>query len=215
MWRPRSGRLITWTVLPSAREAMLRTPACAMPVPGWQQRYMRAAYRLAGTECRPARLDVLEFDVAGRPEIAAMTRAITRLVRCHDVFRSWFAVEPDGRVVRHMLSPDAVELVARVREDVIDSASIGEIVRTGVPDALHWDCFGFGVIEHEQSFTMYLAVDRVHTGAVAALPAESNLLTLYRREVCSSGELRAVVRGRSSAPRKYLVHGAWSAAVGR
>ncbi len=186
---------------------MLETPACAMPVSGWQQRYMRAVHRLAGTDCRPARLYVLEFDVAGRPVIAAVTRAITELVRCHDVFRSWFAVEPDGRVVRHMLSPDEVELVARVREDVIDGTSIGEIVRTGIPDALHWDCFGFGIIEHEQSFTMYVAVDRLHTGVVAALPAEADLLTLYRREVCSGGELRSVVRGRPGAPRKYLVRG--------
>ncbi len=167
---------------------------------------MRAAYRLAGTECRPARLDVLEFDVAGRPEIAAMTRAITELVRRHEVFRSWFAVEPDGRVVRHLLSPDEVEMVARVREDVIDSASIEEMVRTGVPDALHWDCFGFGVIEHERSFTTYLAVDRLHTDTVAALPAEADLLALYRREACPGGELRSVLRNRPSAPRKYLVH---------
>lgn len=207
IWRPRSGRLITWTVLPSARAAMLETPACGVPVPGWQQRYMRAAYRLAGTECRPARVYVLEFDVAGRPEVAAMTRAVTELVRRHDVFRSWFAVEPDGRVVCHMLAPDQVELVARVREDVVDGESIGEVVRTGVPDALHWDCFGFGVIEHEQSFTMYLAVDRLHTGTVAALPAETDLLALYRREVCSGGEVRSALRARPSWPRKYVVHG--------
>ncbi|MQY17061.1 hypothetical protein [Nocardia macrotermitis] len=204
-WRPRSGRLITWTVLPSARAAMLETPACGVPVPGWQQRYMRAAYRLAGTECRPPRLYVAEFDVAGHPEIAAMTRAITGFVRRHEMFRSWFAVEPDGRVVCHRLAPDEVELVARVREDVIDSASIGEIVRTGVPDALHWDCFGFGVIEHERSFTTYLALDRLHTGTVATLPADADLLALYRRETCSGGEVRSMMRGRSS-PRRYLVH---------
>ncbi|MBY8856734.1 hypothetical protein K7711_09625 [Nocardia sp. CA2R105] len=205
-WRPRSGRLITWAVLPSARAAMLETPACSARVPGWQQRYMRASYRLAGTDCRLARLYVLEFDVAGRPQVAAMTRAVTEFVRRHEVFRSWLSVEADERVVCHMLDPDEVELVARVREDAAEGATIGEIVRSGVPDALHWDCFGFGVIEHETSFTMYMAVDRLHTGSVAALSADANLLALYRHEVCGGGEVRSAPMGRASAPRKFVVH---------
>ncbi|MBB5915394.1 hypothetical protein BJY24_004306 [Nocardia transvalensis] len=195
VWRPRAGRLTTWTVLPSARAAMLRAPVCAGPVPSWQQRYMRATHRLAGTNCPHGRLHVVEFDIDGYPRIAAMTRAVTALVRRHDMFRSWLSVEPDDRVVRHMLDPDDVELVATVRWDVT-GAGIGEMVRTSVPDALHWDCFGFGVIEHEHSFTTYVAVDRLHRGGLTAVSIETELRALYRRELCDGG-------GRSRRPADY------------
>ncbi len=112
-----------------------------------------------------------------------MTRAITELVRRHDSFRTWFSVEPDGRVLRHLLAPEEVELVATARGDLADGRAISAAVRADVPDALHWDCFGFGVIEHEHSFTTYVAVDRLHSDTATTA---TDLQALYETHTYGS-----------------------------
>ncbi|NED68110.1 acyltransferase, partial [Streptomyces sp. SID10244] len=40
-----------------------------------------------------------------------MTTALTTFLRRHDTFRSWFSVEADGSVARHVTEPDTIELL--------------------------------------------------------------------------------------------------------
>ncbi|GAB2567824.1 condensation domain-containing protein [Nocardia heshunensis] len=193
-WHPAPGRVTGWTLAPRSHAAMLAAPPHPAPPSYQQEQYLRATLRNVGAGRRASRLCMIVFELPERPDPAAMTRAIVRFLRRHDTFASWFTHEPDGSVVRRTVAAEAIDVVARDYGQLDTSAEIRAKVQATTPDALHWDCFGFGVIEHERSFTVYAAVDHLHTDGVAQALTCTDLLMLYGSEL-SGGTLELAPTG--------------------
>ncbi|WP_067574489.1 condensation domain-containing protein [Nocardia acidivorans] len=185
-WHPEPGRLTTWTASPAARAAVRRAPAHDVG-PSYQQRaYLRATHRNSRVGLRVSRICMISFDIPGVPDHRAMTAALNAFLRRHDTFHSWFAMQPDGRIVRHVADPADIEVTATSYGEFDDLDALRERVRAETPGPFEWDCFSFGVIERPGSFTMYAAVDHLHTDGVAQALSCVELLLLYGGAV--SGE---------------------------
>ncbi len=207
-WHPQPGRLTSWSVSPDALTAMLAAPPHPIPPSFQQQEYLRTTARGARTGQRASRLCMISFDIPGSPDIEAMTRAVTAFVRRHDTFSSRFVVEPDGRVVRHVLAPESIELRPADHGVFSDSAAVRWHVQDTTPDALHWNCFSFGVIARQGSFTVYASVDHLHTDGVAQALTCVDLLTLYGGELSATPLPLAPVDGHLAHCARERAHNA-------
>ncbi|MQY29815.1 condensation domain-containing protein [Nocardia aurantia] len=194
-WHPQPGRLTGWSVSPRAREAMAAAPVHPAPPTYQQQEYLRTTHRTARTGRRASRLCMVSFDIPGEPDLAAMTRAVTAFVRRHDTFASRFVVGDDERVVRHVVDSAAIELVPADHGEFTGTEALRRHVQDTTPDALHWDCFSFGVIARAESCTVYAAVDHLHTDGVAQALTCMDLLMLYGGELSGAPAPLAPVDG--------------------
>lgn len=181
-WNPAGGVLTTWTSSRQSREAARRAPAHPTPPSYQQEVYLRAAYREDGQGFRASRLCMIAFDLPGTPDHRAMTRTVNTFLRRHDTFTGHFVPRVDGSFGRHRIDPRSIEFVA-VRHGAIDSsAAIRSHVQRETPGPLEWDCFTFGIIERADSFTVYAAIDHLHTDGVAQALTFVDLLTIYSAE---------------------------------
>ncbi|WP_280382676.1 condensation domain-containing protein [Nocardia wallacei] len=185
-WHPQPGRLTSWTASARARAAALAAPLHPTPPSYQQQEYLRTIRRTATARHRPSRLCMISFDMPGSPDMTAMTRAVTAFLRRHDTFSSRFAPGPGDRIARYVLPPEQITVMPTDHGEFPDAEAIRQHVQDTTPDALHWDCFSFGVIEREQSFTVYAAVDHLHTDGVAQALTCVDLLLLYGAELSDS-----------------------------
>ncbi|AZG44045.1 condensation domain-containing protein [Gordonia insulae] len=178
-WNPRPGRLTSWVATPAA----VAEAACAdvHPVPAshQQEEYLRAAWRNESAGFRFSRLCLISFDIQAPLDRAALTAALNEFLRRHDTFRSWFSVEPDGRVVRHVVEPETVEVAAVDHGAMTSAAQVREHVQAETPGPRNWDCFTFGAIEWDGGFTLYCAVDHLNTDGMSQAMTCVDLMTLY------------------------------------
>lgn len=181
-WRPAPGRVIAWTAASWTRDAMAGAPAHPVP-PSYQQAdYLRTAHRTGDSAARASRLCMISFDIPAAPDIAALGRAFTAFVRRHDTFHSSFRLDGDT-VVRHVLDPGHIDLTATDHGHFPDAPRLREFVATGIPDARRWDCFGFGIIDRGTEFTVFAAVDHLHTDGVGQALTCVDLIGLYGGEL--------------------------------
>lgn len=107
---------------------------------------------------------IASCEVAGKCDISAMDHAVNAYLRRHDTFRSWFEQTADGEFVRH-----AIEDPADIEFVPVDHGlmSIDEIQAhvVAIPSPLEWACFTFGVIQNDDYFTFFAAMDHVHGDA--------------------------------------------------
>ncbi|MFE9324390.1 condensation domain-containing protein [Nocardia sp. NPDC052278] len=194
-WHPEGGRLTAWTASPSSRAAVRTAPIHATGPSYQQEAYLRTAYRNADAGVRASRLCMIAFDIPGAPVHHALTRACNAFLRRHDTFWSWFSFTADGRIVRHVARPEDIEFVATDHGEFTDSDAIRERVQAETPGPFEWDCFSFGVIDHGDSFTVFAAVDHLHTDGVAQALSCVDLLTLYGNELSGGRVPSAPVDG--------------------
>ncbi|BCK56761.1 condensation domain-containing protein [Nocardia wallacei] len=187
-WHPEPGRLTSWTASPRSRATVRQAPVHEARPSYQQEAYLQAAHRNSGADFRVSRLCMIAFDIPGAPVRAAMTRTVNAFLRRHDTFSSWFALDSDGRFVRHVAAAEDIEFEATEHGEFTDSAAIRAHVQAETPGPEAWDCFSFGVIERDHSFTVYAAVDHLHTDGVAQALSCVDLLTLYGREL-SGGQV--------------------------
>lgn len=182
-WDPVPGRLLSWAARPEAVALAKTAPAHTVPPSHQQQAYLADAHRNSAADFRYSGLCVVTAEVPAAVNLAAMTRAINEFLRRHDTFGSWFAVEPGGRIVRHVIDPAALDFVVTDHGEMDNAEAIREHVQKQTPGPFEWDCFTFGVIEHDGASTVYIAVDHLHTDGVAQYLTCFELAHLYAREM--------------------------------
>ncbi|MEV5653015.1 condensation domain-containing protein [Nocardia sp. NPDC052254] len=187
-WHPRPGRLIAWAPTPRSRAAVMAAPEHPIG-PSYQQReYLLAAHRQRDSGSRASRLCMIAFDFPSALDRDAMTRTVTAFVRRHDTFWSWFSCEPGDRIARHVADPGDIELAPADFGEFTDSDAVRDHVQRHAREVFDWDCFGFGVIDRGDSFTVYAAVDHLHTDGVGQALSCVDLLMLYGNEL-SGGQV--------------------------
>ncbi|GAA5050625.1 condensation domain-containing protein [Nocardia callitridis] len=181
-WEPVPGNLVSWVASPESVSRAEGAPAHPARPSHQQEQYLRAADRNSATEFRFSGLCVVTAEIPDVLDRAAMTRAINAFLLRHDTFRTWFAIERDGTVRRHLVPEQDVEFVSVEQGEIDNAEAIREHVQKTTPGPFQWDCFTFGAIEHHGSTTVYLAVDHLHTDGVAQYLSCYELAHLYLRE---------------------------------
>ncbi|BDU01633.1 condensation domain-containing protein [Nocardia sputorum] len=194
-WQPTAGRLTSWRAAPESLAAARRAPAHPAPPSHQQEEYLRTAHRTADAGFRVSRVCMIAFTIPGVPDRAALTRAIEAFLRRHDTFWSWFVSTAADEVERRVLDPADIRVVPTEHGVYTDSDAIRAHVLAETPGPLEWDCFSFGIIEHAESFTVYAAVDHLHTDGVAQALSCVDLLTLYGSELSGRTLTPAPVTG--------------------
>ncbi|MGV9723408.1 condensation domain-containing protein [Nocardia beijingensis] len=194
-WQPAAGKLTSWRAAPESLAAARRAPVHPSPPSHQQEEYLRTTHRNAGAGVRTSRVCMIAFTIPGVPDHAAFTRTVEAFLRRHDTFWSWFVLTGEDRVERRVLDPADIRVVATEHGVYADSDAIRAHVLTETPGPLDWDCFSFGVIEHAESFTVYAAVDHLHTDGVAQALSCVDLLTLYGSELSGGNLTPAPVTG--------------------
>ena len=93
-----------------------------------------------------------------------MDYAVNEYLRRHDTFRSWFERTDDGGFIRHTLDDaDEIEFVPVEQGHLTADETRAHVV--DIPSPLEWGCFTFGILQNEDHFTFFAAMDHVHGDA--------------------------------------------------
>nr|WP_221333682.1 condensation domain-containing protein [Nocardia transvalensis] len=183
-WEPAGGRLTTWVAAPESVRRAAQAPVHPAPPSHQQEQYLRLADRHSAAEFRFSGLCLVTAEIpTGDLDREAMTRVINAFLLRHDTFRTWFDIDGQGAVRRHLVPAEDVDFVPVEYGRIDDAESIREHVQKTTPGPFQWDCFTFGVIEHGESTTVYLAVDHLHTDGLGQYLSCYDLAQLYAREV--------------------------------
>jgi mycolipenoyl-CoA---2-(long-chain-fatty acyl)-trehalose mycolipenoyltransferase / long-chain-acyl-CoA---trehalose acyltransferase len=163
-WTLSPGTVISWHPTPAAQESAAAAPVSAVPVSYMQSQHLRNYSQRKAAGLNFSRQIIASCEVAGKCDIAAMDHAVNTYLRRHDTFRSWFEETADGEFVRHALTnPDDIEFVP-VDHGLLSVDEIRAHV-VNIPSPLEWGCFTFGIIQNDEHFTFFAAMDHVHGDA--------------------------------------------------
>ncbi|WP_405182448.1 condensation domain-containing protein [Nocardia sp. NBC_01377] len=183
-WEPAPGRLTSWVASPESVARARLAPVHPAPPSHQQEQYLRLASRHAAAEFRYSGLCLVTAEIpTGDLNRDAMTRAVNAFLLRHDTFRTWFRTGAEGAIERHLVPEADVEFVPVDCGRVDDPRTVRDHVQKTTPGPFDWDCFTFGTIEREDSTTVYLAVDHLHTDGFGQYLSGFDLAVLYTREI--------------------------------
>jgi hypothetical protein len=163
-WEPNTGSAVSWEPSVAAREKAAQAPVSAVPISYMQAQHIRGYYDQKARGLDYSRLMIVSCEAAGRCDIRAMSYVINTHLRRHDTYRSWFEYSGDGPIAHRAIEdPADIEFVP-TRHGELTLEQVRELV-VSTPDPLQWDCFRFGIIQSEDSFTYYASIDHVHVDA--------------------------------------------------
>jgi hypothetical protein len=166
-WQQPHGPVTTWMASPAAREAARAARQSDIPPSFQRAQHLRKAYNGKAMGRRLPRLMVVAWDIPGVCDIPAMTAVINAHVRQHDAYHQWFEFDNGVFVLRMIDSPEVIDFVP-VNFGHMDSDQIREHALTMTPETLEWDCFTFGIAQHDDYFTFYASVDHLHIDGISA-----------------------------------------------
>lgn len=188
-WAPAPGRLVTWVASPESVTRARAAPVHPAPPSLQQEQYLRQADRHATADFRFSGLCLATAQIpTGDLDREVMTRIINTFLLRHDTFRTWFDIDAAGTVRRHLVPEGVVDFIPVDYGTIDDPAAIRHHVEKTTPDPFHWDCFTFGVIEHGDATTVYLAVDHLHTDGLGQYLSASDFGQLYLAELGGEAE---------------------------
>ncbi|OBK77360.1 condensation domain-containing protein [Mycobacterium sp. 1164985.4] len=163
-WSLKPGSVTSWRPTAAASEHAREAPVSTVPVSYMQRQHLRNYCERTAAGLNFSRQIIASCEVAGQCDIAAMDQAVNSYLRRHDTFRSWFEDAGDGEFVRHALEdPSVIEFVPVDHGSMTADGIRAHVV--GIPNPLEWGCFTFGVVQHEDHFTFFAAMDHIHGDA--------------------------------------------------
>lgn len=163
-WTLTPGAVISWQPTAAAAEKARQAPVSSVPVSYMQGQHLRNYCERTDPGLHFSRQIIASCDVPGRCDIAAMDQALNAYLRRHDTFRSWFERTGAGEFVRHAITDPADIEFAPIDHGHMTADEIRAHV-VAIPNPLEWACFTFGVIQCENHFTFFAAMDHVHGDA--------------------------------------------------
>ncbi|MBL1075913.1 acyltransferase [Nocardia sp. 2] len=177
-WRPKGGQLTIIRPSEVSRAAAIRATIDTTPPSFQQDAYLEMARTAKLTGQRFDRLILCAFTLAGVPDIAALVRTTTAIVRRHDSFHSWFEIDAEYRVQRRVVDAADIHLVSDSWGE-IDGPLVSRILQHVTPGPSSWDCFTFAVIDHDGSFTVVVAADHINCDAISGAIISGEFAQLY------------------------------------
>jgi hypothetical protein len=176
-WTLSPGSVTSWRATPAAQNKARQAPVSSVPVSYMQAQHLRNYCERTAAGLNFSRQIIASCDVPGTCDIAAMDLALNAYLRRHDTFRSWFEEGSGGEFVRHSLTDPADIEFAPVDHGESTVDDIRDLV-VDIPSPLEWGCFTFGIIQGEDDFTFFAAMDHVHGDAtlIGTTMLEANVM---------------------------------------
>ncbi len=160
-WYPGAGSVVTWQPTPGCAAKARQAPVSPVPPSSMQAGHLRGFVEFGERGLDYSRAIMGSWDVPGRCDIRAMTYVINAHLRRHATYHSWFEYTDEKNIVRHTLkNPRDINFVAKEYGVMTELAWREHVLST--PDPLQWDCFRFGIVQHEDRFALYAVVDHLH-----------------------------------------------------
>ena len=158
------GVVTSWHPTTASAEKARQAPVSSVPVSYMQGQHLRGYYHQAASGLDYSRQIIATCEVSGQCDISAMNHALNAYLRRHDTYRSWFAYDGTGEVVRHTIQDPADIEFAPIDHGEMAIEDLHKHM-VDIPNPLEWGCFTFGIIQSENSFTFYASIDHVHGDA--------------------------------------------------
>lgn len=172
------GTVVSWypTAASHASAALAgRHPA---PVSYQQSQHLQYYRRQTSLGRDIPRLCIGVWEIMGVCDVDAMTQAINTHVRRHDTYHDWFDFGDNDEIHRYAIAdPDTITLAPK-DHGVMTPPEIRKLL-LDTPDPLQWDCFTFGIIQSEDRFTVYVAVDHLRADGMSAGVIFLDIQTTY------------------------------------
>ncbi|OBK74721.1 condensation domain-containing protein [Mycobacterium sp. 1274761.0] len=163
-WSVKPGAVTSWHPTSASQEKARKAPVSPVPVSYMQDQHLRNYCERTAEGLSFSRQIIASCEVAGNCDIAAMDHAVNAYLRRHDTFRSWFEQTGDGEFIRHALAdPADIEFEPIAQGNLTIDEIHAHVV--AIPNPLEWGCFTFGVIQNDDHFTFFAAMDHVHGDA--------------------------------------------------
>jgi hypothetical protein len=163
-WPLTPGSVTSWHPTATAAEKARHAPVSSVPISYMQGQHLRNYCERTAAELNFSRQIIASCDVAGQCDISAMDHAVNAYLRRHDTFRSWFEQAGDGEFIRHAIKdPADIEFLPVDHGHLTIDEIHAHVV--DIPSPLEWGCFTFGIIQSENHFTFFAAMDHVHGDA--------------------------------------------------
>lgn len=160
-WYPGAGSVISWQPTPACLAKAQQAPSSPVPASSMQVGHLRGFVDFRDRGLDYSRAVMGSWDVPGRCDIRTMTYVINSHLRRHTTYHSWFECDDEQNIVRHAIqNPRDIQFVPK-EYGVLSEAEWQDLV-LATPDPLHWDCFRFGIVQHEDRFSLYAIVDHLH-----------------------------------------------------
>ncbi|MCV7234360.1 condensation domain-containing protein [Mycobacterium branderi] len=163
-WTLTPGVVTSWHPTDMALAKVRQAPVSSVPVSYMQGQHLRNYHERTAAGLDFSRQIIATCEVPGRCDISAMNEALNAYLRRHDTFRSWFEHMGNGEFARRTISdPADIEFAPRTHGQMTADEVRAHVV--AIPNPLEWGCFSFGIVQSENHFTFFAAMDHVHGDA--------------------------------------------------
>jgi hypothetical protein len=172
------GTVVSWYPTPASYATAALAARHPAPVSYQQSQHLKYYRRQTSLGRDIPRLCIGVWEIMGVCDIEAMTQAINTHVRRHDTYHDWFAFGENDEIQRYVVAePEAITL-APTDHGTMTPPQIRKLL-LDTPDPLQWDCFTFGIIQGEDRFTVYIAIDHLRADGMSAGVIFLDIQTAY------------------------------------
>ncbi len=141
-----------------------RAPVSSVPVSYMQRQHLRNYCERTAAGLNFSRQIIASCEVPGQCDIAAMDHAVNAICggTTHSAVGS--STTGDGEFIRHTIDdPADIEFVPIDHGDMTVDEIRAHVV--AIPSPLEWGCFTFGIVQNDDHFAFFAAMDHVHGDA--------------------------------------------------
>lgn len=172
------GTVVAWYPTAATYRRAAQAQYHPAPVSYQQAQHLRYYRRQVSRGRDIPRLCIGAWEISGTCDIDAMTQAVNTHLRRHDTYHDRFVFGDDDEILRYVIpDPEAITLAPtdlgrmappQIRKLLLDT-----------PDPLQWDCFTFGIVQAQDRFTIYIAVDHLRADGMSAGVIFLDIQTTY------------------------------------
>lgn len=176
------GTVVSWYPTAATYRHAANAQRHPAPVSYQQAQHLRYYRRQVSRGRDIPRLCIGAWEISGVCDIDAMTQAVNSHLRRHDTYHDRFAFDDDDEIVRYVIADPEEITVAPTDLGKMGPPQIRKLL-LDTPDPLQWDCFTFGVIQGQDRFTIFIAVDHLRADGMSAGVIFLDIQTMYFTEL--------------------------------
>lgn len=172
------GTVVSWCPTATTHASAAEAQSHPAPVSYQQSHHLQYYRHQVGRGRDIPRLCIGTWEIAGTCDIDAMTHAVNSHVRRHDTYHDRFAFRDNGKIHRYVIAEPGIITLAPTDLGRMTPPEIRKLL-LDTPDPLQWDCFTFGIVQGEDRFTVFIAIDHLRADGMSAGVIFLDIQTMY------------------------------------
>ena len=172
------GTVVSWYPTQASHAGAAEAAPHPAPVSYQQSQHLQYYRRQTSLGRDIPRLCIGVWEIMGICDIEAMTEAVNAHVRRHDTYHDRFAFGENDEIHRYVIADPETITLAPTDHGLMTPPQIRKLL-LDTPDPLQWDCFTFGIIQGEDRFTVYIAIDHLRADGMSAGVIFLDIQTTY------------------------------------